>query len=191
MTFHPFWRDVCRIYVIFLGFKRGSVFLFSMDWWIPLFYGLMDSSFLWIEGFIFSMDWWIPLFYGLMDLFSFSLKHNCNWIPNMYMLCLPCPFGLAILFHFLLLECRLWTYMRRSMGCRGYYLKKKKKIIMHRWARITKKKWLLQLIISSPLIHAFGNPSQAPTGIWIRVPSLRGRWLTNWAIPTPHRSRGY
>ncbi len=27
------------------------------------------------------------------------------------------------------------------------------------------------------------DPSQAPTGIWTRVPSMRGGWLTNWAIP--------
>ncbi len=41
----------------------------------------------------------------------------------------------------------------------------------------------LQLVISSPLIHALGNTSEAPTGIWNEVHSLRDRWLTNWAIP--------
>ncbi len=43
----------------------------------------------------------------------------------------------------------------------------------------------LQLVISSPLIHAQGDLSQAPTGIRTQVPRLRGRWLTNWAIPPP------
>ncbi len=31
--------------------------------------------------------------------------------------------------------------------------------------RLTDAIWLLQLVISSPLIHALGDPSQAPTGI--------------------------
>ncbi len=47
----------------------------------------------------------------------------------------------------------------------------------------------LQLVISSPLIHALGDPSQAPTGIRTRVPILSnlgtGRRLTNWTIPPP------
>ncbi len=43
--------------------------------------------------------------------------------------------------------------------------------------------WLLQLVISSPLIHALGDLSQAPTGIRIQIPRLRGGWLTNCAIP--------
>ncbi len=46
--------------------------------------------------------------------------------------------------------------------------------------------WLLQLVISSPLIDALGGLSQAPTGIRTQVPSLRGGRLTNWAIPAPH-----
>ncbi len=33
---------------------------------------------------------------------------------------------------------------------------------------------LLQLVISSPLIHALGDPSKAPTGIQTEVPSLKG-----------------
>ncbi len=36
-----------------------------------------------------------------------------------------------------------------------------------------------------PLIHALGDLSQTPTGIWTWVPKLRGRRLTNWTIPPP------
>ncbi len=59
------------------------------------------------------------------------------------------------------------------------------KIIMHQTVKLTDVIWLLQLVISSSLIHAMGDPSQALTGIRTRVPSLRGRRLTNWAIPPP------
>ncbi len=54
---------------------------------------------------------------------------------------------------------------------------------MHQSVKLTDAIWLLQLAISSPLIHALGDPSQAPTGIWTCVPRLRGRRLTNCAIP--------
>ncbi len=37
-----------------------------------------------------------------------------------------------------------------------------KKIIMHQLIKLTDAIWLLQLAISSPLIHALGDPSQAP-----------------------------
>ncbi len=50
---------------------------------------------------------------------------------------------------------------------------------MHQIVKLTDAIWLLHLVISSPLIHALGAPSQAPTGIQTRVPSLRGGWLTN------------
>ncbi len=46
----------------------------------------------------------------------------------------------------------------------------------------------LQLVISSSLIHALGDLSQAPTGIRTRVPRLRCRRLTNWAIPPSYLS---
>ncbi len=45
--------------------------------------------------------------------------------------------------------------------------------------KLTDAIWLLQLVISSPLIHALGDPSQAPTMIQTQVPSLRGRRHTN------------
>ncbi len=57
------------------------------------------------------------------------------------------------------------------------------KIIMHLPVKVTDAICLLQLVISSPLIHALGDLSQAPTRIRTQVPSLKGRWLTNWAIP--------
>ncbi len=36
---------------------------------------------------------------------------------------------------------------------------------MHQSVKLTDAIWLLQLVISSPLIHALGDPSQSPTGI--------------------------
>ncbi len=36
---------------------------------------------------------------------------------------------------------------------------------MHQSVKLTDAIWLLQVVISSPLIHALGDPSQAPTGI--------------------------
>ncbi len=56
---------------------------------------------------------------------------------------------------------------------------------MHQSIKLTDAIWLLQLVISSPLIHALGYPNQAPTGIRTRVHSLRAGRLTNWAIPPP------
>ncbi len=56
---------------------------------------------------------------------------------------------------------------------------------MYQLVKLTDAIWLLQLVISYPLIHALGDPSQAPTGIQTRAPKLRGRRLTNWAIPPP------
>ncbi len=38
---------------------------------------------------------------------------------------------------------------------------------MHQSVKLTDAIWLLQLVISSSLIHALGDPSQAPTGILI------------------------
>ncbi len=65
------------------------------------------------------------------------------------------------------------------------------KIIMHQLVKVTDAIWLLQLTISSPLIHALGDPNQtptksSPTRIRARVPNLRGRQLTNRAIPHPY-----
>ncbi len=54
---------------------------------------------------------------------------------------------------------------------------------MHQLVKLTDAIWLLQLVICSSLIHVLGDPSQAPTGIWTQVPRLKGRRLTNWAIP--------
>ncbi len=54
---------------------------------------------------------------------------------------------------------------------------------MHQSVKLTDAIWLLQQVISSPLIHALGDLSQVPTEIRTQVPSLRGRRLTNWAIP--------
>ncbi len=54
---------------------------------------------------------------------------------------------------------------------------------MHQSVELTDAIWLLQLVISYPLIHALSDPSQGPTGIQSQVPRLRGRQLTNWAIP--------
>ncbi len=61
------------------------------------------------------------------------------------------------------------------------------KIIMHLSVKLTDAIWLLQLVISSSVIHALSDPSHAPTGIRTFVPSLRGRRLTNWAM-SPHWS---
>ncbi len=52
--------------------------------------------------------------------------------------------------------------------------------------KLTGAIWLLQLVISSPLIHALGDPSQSLTQIWTQVPSMRGVQLTNWAMPPPN-----
>ncbi len=56
---------------------------------------------------------------------------------------------------------------------------------MHQFVKLADAIWLLQLAISSPLIHAFGDLSQAPTWIRTQVPRLGGGRLTNWAIPPP------
>ncbi len=56
---------------------------------------------------------------------------------------------------------------------------------MQQLIKVTDAIWLLQLAISTPLIHALGDRSQAPNRIWTRVPRLRGGLLTNWAIPSP------
>ncbi len=61
-------------------------------------------------------------------------------------------------------------------------------IIMHQLVKQTDAIWLLQLVISSPLIHALGDPNQAPTRIQTPVPRLRGGWLTKWAIPPPKKN---
>ncbi len=49
---------------------------------------------------------------------------------------------------------------------------------MHQSFKLTDSIRLLQLVISSPLIHTLSDPSQVPTGIRTRVASLRGEWLT-------------
>ncbi len=59
------------------------------------------------------------------------------------------------------------------------------KIIMHQLVKLTDAIWLLQLVISSPLIHSLGDQGKAPTGIRTWVLSMRSGWLTNWAIPPP------
>ncbi len=56
---------------------------------------------------------------------------------------------------------------------------------MHQLVKLTDAIWLLQLVISSLLIHALGDLSEALTGIRTQVPSSRGRQLNNWAIPPP------
>ncbi len=43
---------------------------------------------------------------------------------------------------------------------------------MHQSVKLTDAIWLLQLVISSPLIHALDDPSQAPTGIRIQSPEI-------------------
>ncbi len=43
---------------------------------------------------------------------------------------------------------------------------------MHQLVKLTDAIWLLQLAISPPLIHALGDPSQAPTMIRTKVPRL-------------------
>ncbi len=43
---------------------------------------------------------------------------------------------------------------------------------MHQLVKLTDAIWLSQLAISSPLIHALGDPSQAPTRIRIYGNSL-------------------
>ncbi len=58
-----------------------------------------------------------------------------------------------------------------------------KKIIMHQSIKLTDVIWLLQLVISSPLIHAFGNLSQASTGIWTQVESQ-----TTYPNPPPYHT---
>ncbi len=40
---------------------------------------------------------------------------------------------------------------------------------MHHLVKLTDAIRLLQLVISSPLVHALGDQSQAPNGIWTRV----------------------
>ncbi len=40
---------------------------------------------------------------------------------------------------------------------------------MHQSVKLTDALWLLQLVISSPVIHALGDPSQAPN--WIQTPA--------------------
>ncbi len=56
---------------------------------------------------------------------------------------------------------------------------------MDQSVKLTYAMWLLQLVISSPLIHALGDPSQVPTRIRTRVSRLRGGRLTKSAIPPP------
>ncbi len=45
------------------------------------------------------------------------------------------------------------------------------KIIMHQSVKLTNAIWLLQLVISSPLIHALDDTSQAPKGFEPRSPA--------------------
>ncbi len=45
------------------------------------------------------------------------------------------------------------------------------KIIMHQSVKLTDAIWLLQMVISSPLIHALDEPSQASNWIRTRVPN--------------------
>ncbi len=61
---------------------------------------------------------------------------------------------------------------------------------MYQSVKLTDAIWLLQLVISSSLINALGDLSQAHTRIWTWVFSLRGGRLTNWAIPPPEITTG-
>ncbi len=76
---------------------------------------------------------------------------------------------------------RFQVQSRTSYGQSVLFLKLK--IIMHQLIMLNGAIWPLQLVISSPVIHALGDLSRAPTGIQTLVPRLRGRWFTNWAIP--------
>ncbi len=51
--------------------------------------------------------------------------------------------------------------------------------------KLTGAIWLLQLVISSPLIHALVWPKSSPDLDLNPVPSMRGRRLTKWAIAPP------
>ncbi len=62
------------------------------------------------------------------------------------------------------------------------------KIIMHQSVKLTEAIWLLQLAISSPLIHALGDMSQAPTGLEHRSPAWEaGDLLTELSLPLEHK----
>ncbi len=43
---------------------------------------------------------------------------------------------------------------------------------MHQLVKLTNAVWLLQLVISSSLIHELVDPNKTPTGIRTRVPRL-------------------
>ncbi len=57
-----------------------------------------------------------------------------------------------------------------------------RKVIIHQSVKLTDAVWLLQLVISSPLIHAFGDLSQAPTGIRAQ---LERRMTFQLSYPSP------
>ncbi len=56
---------------------------------------------------------------------------------------------------------------------------------MHQSVKLTDVIWLLQLAISSPLIHALGDPSQALT--WIRIPGPQIERQTTYQLNYPSR----
>ncbi len=55
----------------------------------------------------------------------------------------------------------------------------KKNYILHQSVKLSNIIWLLQLVISSPIIHALGNLSQALTWIRTRIPA----WKLNYPPP--------
>ncbi len=56
---------------------------------------------------------------------------------------------------------------------------------MHLSVKLTDTIWFLQLVISSPLIHALDDPSQVPAGVQILVPQIERRMTYQLSYPSP------
>ncbi len=164
----------CFFFHIFLRlspahFSEAFAFPFSWGFLLPIFLRLSPSHFFW--GFL------LPHFPEDFS-FTFSLGFLLHF-PEIF------SFHIFVKFHHILMWplhifIKLQSLSHVSMSGLFVFFK----IIMHQLVKLTYAIQLLQLAISSPLIHALGDPSQAPTGIRTRVPRLRGGRLTNWVIPS-------
>ncbi len=70
-----------------------------------------------------------------------------------------------------------------------FYLKKIK-IIMHHLVKLTDAIWLLELTISSPLIHALGDPNQAPHRNSNPCPQIERQMTYQLSCPFPFQTWG-
>ncbi len=94
----------------------------------------------------------------------------------------------AHLFHFV----SVWDDPECFNSVMSFWNKQYFSFFLNHYAPVIQANWRNMTFTAAnrfPLIHALGDPSQVPTRIWTQLPSMRGGWLTNWAIPENAPSR--